>query len=520
MKIIALACGLFAALALSAQEPVLELKLSGERPLEMPELKPYQLRAAASATAPGTITSVVFHLNGTDQPAMLVNGEYQAWWTPTGHGPAQISATATASDGGTATATVDVEVVNSATTQTVTTFNGAVINFDGSGASQWYYGNYVLPQSLGAYENITAHLTITCPNVAGGCDDWDRLAWVQAKAPNGEWVEIIRYITPYGRACNHQIDATDFASLLQGNTELRMYIETWGTGGWQIGLDLAYQAGIPDYAYTTVQTVWQGNYNFGDPANLQPVPTVSINTTGNIEAAKLRMATTGHGWGPNNTANAAEFYQADHQVVANGHVFNQELWSICNPNPDGCQPQSGTWQYNRAGWCPGSISRPYMYDLTPYLGTDGEVQLSYIFEPGYQDFCHPNNPNCISGSTCPDCNDGYNPYYRVSAYVIAQANEPFQLGIGNGPSAVPAPTLTLSPNPARGQFKLHVDRELGPNTVTVHDASGRTLRTWSFQSSDQLARYLFGTGALGAGTYFVKVQNRETHAVAVLVATE
>lgn len=519
MKIIALASGLCAAMSLTAQTPELEMKLSGERPLEMPGLMPYLLHASASATAPDTISSVVFHVDGMDLPARKVNGAYQAFWTPAQYGLAQVSATATAGDGSTASAAADVMVVNSATTQTVATFDGAVINFDGSGESQWHYGTFVLPQSVGAYEYITAHLVISCPSVAGGCDDWDRLAWIQAKAPNGEWVEIIRYITPYGKPCNHQIDVTDFASLLQGHTELRMYIETWGTGGWKIDLDLAYQSGTPDYAYTTVQTAWQGNYNFGDPINLQPVPTVSINTTDAIDAAKLRMTTTGHGWGPNNTGNAAEFYQADHQIMANTHAFDQQLWTICNPNPDGCQPQFGTWQYNRAGWCPGSISRPYEYDLTPYLD-QGVVQLSYIFQPTYRDFCHPNNPNCVSGATCPDCNDGYNPYYRVAAYVIAQSNTPIQLGMGHAPATLRPATLTLSPNPTRGQFRLHLDREMGPNTVTVHDASGRTLRTWLFQSSDQAGQHLFGTGSLGSGTYFVKMQGRETHAVAVLVATE
>lgn len=99
--------------------------------------------------------------------------------------------------------------------------------------------------------------------------------------------------------------------------------------------------------------------------------------------------------------------------------FPQDLWTTCNPNPDGCQPQSGTWTYSRAGWCPGSISAPYNYDLTPLLTSDG-FDLSYIFQTNYQDNCHPNNPNCVSGVTCPDCNDGYNPYYRVSSYAISR----------------------------------------------------------------------------------------------------
>jgi hypothetical protein len=58
-----------------------------------------------------------------------------------------------------------------------------------------------------------ANLTVGCPSIPNGCDDWDRLAYIDIKGPDGNWVQIIRYITPYGVACNHDIDLTDYASL-------------------------------------------------------------------------------------------------------------------------------------------------------------------------------------------------------------------------------------------------------------------------------------------------------------------
>lgn len=508
----------FSVLDLSTYDPVVSTKLTDAYPIEMPALHAYALYASASIDEPGfnSITAVVFNVDGTDIPADTVHGAWLAWWTPAAYGTHAVTVTATASNGNSATENLNVNVVNTAADQTVNTFNNAVINFDGSGSSQWYTGSYTLPQSVGAYEQITAHLTVSCPSVAGGCDDWDRLAYVEAKAPNGDWVEIIRYITPYGVPCNHYLDVTDFASLLQGNTEIRMYIETWGTGGWKLNLDFIYGAGMPEYLYSTVQKAWHGNFNFGDPANLQPVDTVTLDP-GAAQSASLRLVTTGHGWGQNNTGNAAEFYHAIHHVKVNGtNDFPQDLWTGCNPNPDGCSPQNGTWQYTRAGWCPGSISAPYTYDLSALL--DGNpLTLSYIFQTTYVDQCHPNNPNCVSGQTCPDCNDGYNPYYRVGGYLISRSNTPINVGISSPSVDGQANAVSISPNPGDGRFALQLQRDMGECVVTIHNVTGETLKTWFFGSKAQLDAYHFDISKLAQGTYFVKVQGEKAQVAGKVV---
>lgn len=501
----------FNVLDLSTYDPVVSMKLTEDHPLQMPELHAYALYAAASIDEPdfNSISSVVFHVDDMDLSAELQNGAYMAWWTPDGFGTHAISVTATANNGNSATEALNIEVVNTGSDQSATTFDAAVIDM-GTIGSQWYMGSYTLPQSVGMYDRIIAQLNVSCPSVPGGCDDWDRLAWVEAKAPNGQWVEIIRYITPYGRACNHSIDVTDFASILQGNTEIRMYIETWGTGGWKLDLDFTYEAGTPEFLYSSVQEVWHGNYNFGDPTNLQPLDTVQLGPGTGTSNASIRLVTTGHGWGSNNTSNAAEFYHANHHVLVNGtHSFTQDLWTDCNPNPDGCSPQNGTWQYDRAGWCPGSIAAPFEYDVTPYLSEE-PFALSYIFQESYMDLCNPGNPNCISGTTCADCNDGYNPYYRVGCYLISRSNAPIALGVSTLEEQAQENGITISPNPGDGHFAIHLQRDLGRSVVTVHDISGKTLKTWFFNSKDQLANHGFDISKLTQGTYFVKVQNEHT----------
>lgn len=509
----------FDVLDLSTYDPMVSTKLTEAYPIEMPALYPYALYAEASIAEPdfNSITGVVFNVDGTDIPAQLQNGAWQAWWTPDTYGTHAVTVTATASNGNSTNASLSVNVVNTAGTQEVATFNGDVVNFDGSGASRWFYGSYTLPQSVGAYDQILAHLSVSCPNVSGGCDDWDRLAYVEAKAPNGQWVELIRYITPYGVPCDHTLDVTDFASILQGNTEIRMFIDTWGSGGWQLDLDLTYQAGTPTYLYSMVQEAWHGSYNFGDPTNLQPLDTVTIDPGWSAVSASLRLVTSGHGWGGNNTGNAAEFYHALHHIDVNGaFTFQQDLWTDCNPNPDGCSPQSGTWQYSRAGWCPGSIAAPYAYDLSPYLG-QGPITLSYIFQENYVDACNPGNPDCISGQTCPDCNDGYNPFYRVGCYVISHGNAPITTALSAPLAKEPENALTISPNPSNGHFALHLRHNMGKCVVTLHDITGQTQKTWFFTSDAQLESYRFNIATLAKGTYFLKVHNADTQLAGSLV---
>ncbi|HEY0978134.1 MAG TPA: peptide-N-glycosidase F-related protein [Flavobacteriales bacterium] len=509
MRRLSFLTGLLLSCSLLAQDPVITLRLTDAFPVEMPQLRAYAVYAKADIEEPATITSVTINVDGNELPTELVNGAYEAWWTPTAYGPHTVSVNAVADNGNSADTTVDVEVTDAIADRTVATFDQAVIDW-GTLGSQWYTNSYTLPQSVGAYDRIVANFAVSCPSVPGGCDDWDRLAHIEVKAPNGEWVEMIRYITPYGRACNHSIDVTDFASLLQGNVEVRMFIDTWGSGGWKLDLDLTYEAGTPGFLYSTLQTVWRANYNFGDPTNPQPVSTVTVGPGVNAENVGLRLVTTGHGWGNNNTGNAAEFYHAVHHVLVNGESFTQDLWRDCNPNPDGCSPQNGTWQYDRAGWCPGAIALPYEYDLTPLLA-QAPFECTYEFQTTYVDQCHPNNPACVSGTTCPDCNDGYNPYYPVSCYLVSRGNNPVSLGIE--PTREIAPRLTVAPNPTEGRFTLQLDRDMGRCVVTVHDVSGTTLRTWFFSDEAAMRAHPFDIGKLSAGTYFIKVMGQRTQAV-------
>ena len=121
------------------------------------------------------------------------------------------------------------------------------------------------------------------------------------------------------------------------------------------------------------------------------------------------------------SSTAAEFYEATHHIWVNGtQTFEQHNWYDCNPNPDGCQPQNGTWYHNRDGWCPGAIAQWFDYDLTPYI-SQGSIDMDYVFYENYVDYCHPNHPACVTGVICADAPlDGTVEIFDMSGRMLDQ----------------------------------------------------------------------------------------------------
>ncbi len=488
--------------------PELTTRLTEDYPIEMPTLKAYPIYMNVSVEAPDTISEVIINIDGTEYQAVADTGFYYYLWTPDTYGNHQIVMTAKTTNGDQTSITRNIIVASTASTQMIRSLEDVVIEFTGEN-NRWYYGTYTFPQFVGAYNEIDAFLDVACPSIPGGCDDWDRWAFIDIKAPDGNWIQLIRYITPYGVACSHELNVTDYMSLLQGEVEMRVFIDTWGTGGWQLTLDTSYAAGSPEYTYSNVVEIWDGDYPFGDMNNLQPVETFNVEIPEGVQASHLRVSNTGHNWGGNNSGNAAEFFNATHYIDINGtQTFTQNLWNVCNPNPDNCTGQKGTWQYNRAGWCPGAISPPSIYDLTSYVGST--IDLDYRFHPSYKDFCHPSNPNCISGQTCADCNDGSNPIYYVDTHIINQSNNPLVYGNTLGIKSIDNTQvydLTIYPNPSKGVFKIKTAFPESTSRMTINTVEGKSVKAYYFKSASQLNDYSFDISNLSKGVYFINIEN-------------
>lgn len=486
----------------------LTTRLTEAYPVEMPVLKSYPVYMNAEVEAPDSILDVTITINGTEYPAEADTGFYYYLWMPDNFGTHEIIMTAKSVEGEEISLTRNITVTNSVSSQVVRSLEDVVIEFTGVN-DRWYYGTHTFPQSVGAYNDINALLDVACPAIAGGCDDWDRWAFIDVKAPDGNWIQLIRYITPYGVACNHELNVTDYMSLLQGEVELRVFIDTWGTGGWQLTLDTNYTAGTPEYAYSNVVEIWDDSYPFGDMANLEPVETFNIEIPAEVESSHLRVSNTGHNWGGNNTGNAAEFYNATHYIDVNGtQTFTQHLWNQCNPNPDSCTGQRGTWQHNRAGWCPGAISPPHIYDLNPYIGTT--IDLDYRFHPSYKDYCHPNNPNCVTGQTCNDCDDPSNPVYYVDTHIINRSNNPMVYGNTLGIKNIDNTQIydiTVYPNPSSGIFKIKTEFPESTTRMSINTVEGKVVKSYYFESTTELKNYSFDVSNLDKGIYFLNIEN-------------
>ena len=389
-----------------------------------------------------SISGVNFNINGglniIAKPA--ANGYYVGYWTPPAFGNYTLNATVTSSGGVSTNKSVNFTVISDSSAisfKIMDTLYFANVN------AQTLDTTIVFPSFTGVYPKITAILKYDCP--PEGCEPWDLRSYVNIRGANGDWVELIRYITPYATACGDSLDITDFASQLQGKIDVKANFPAKS----KLTITLIYTPGTPTYKYTWMDKLWLGSYAFGTWSTggvaVQPVEIrqLALSDT-SIKAAFFRVMASGHG-GPNNTNNAAEFYSSTHHFKINGTTaFSQALWRNCNPNPTGCMPQSGTWQYARAGWCPGSIPMVWRYDVSSRIGNN--VSLMYEFDPSYVDLCSAVNPNCVSGTTCTDCFDTSNPsIYLAGELVTYYGGVPADMAV---PDIKDYFELSVFPNPS------------------------------------------------------------------------
>jgi hypothetical protein len=123
------------------------------------------------------------------------NGYYTAWWLPASYGNQTITIVAENNFGASTSQNINIKFVEPANDVEVIAAEGVWLNT----AVASVVVESELPSFLGSFDQITAHLEVTCP--PGGCGAWDRLASIDVKGHDGKWFEIIRYITPYGVAC-------------------------------------------------------------------------------------------------------------------------------------------------------------------------------------------------------------------------------------------------------------------------------------------------------------------------------
>jgi hypothetical protein len=275
----------------------------------------------------------------------------------------------------------------------------------------------------GLFSNITLTWKLSCP--PAGCDPWDRIAELHIVQTDGQGsqqtVEVARLITPYGVGATWSYDVTDLAPILTGPQTFRLFVDTW-VDGWMADISLQYTGGIPTNIPVAVTNLWRnGDAVYGDPS--QPIAAQfppQTATRAENEKLELRAIVTGHGQG--NFENCSEFCEVTHTVDVGSTPFALGLWRTdCAQNP--VSNQQGTWQYDRAGWCPGADVRPFIFDVTSAVpaGTTTPVTISF---QDYTNSCRPDAGmttcnTCASGTDCNYNSDGHTePFYDTTVELV------------------------------------------------------------------------------------------------------
>ena len=140
-------------------------------------------------------------------------------------------------------------------------------------------------------------------------------------------------------------------------------------------------------------------------------------------------------------------------------------------------PQGGTWQFDRAGWCPGDKAEPWTVDLSDWIipGFTHDVVLE--LQP-YENWCRPNNPDCVDGAGCT-C-DGH-AFYKLESQVVFYRVP--NVSAAQDGSYVPGKLHLVGnhPNPFNPStsIKYHL-ADPGHVSITVFDAQGNQVRQVDF----------------------------------------
>jgi hypothetical protein len=199
-------------------------------------------------------------------------------------------------------------------------------------------------------------------------------------------------------------------------------------GGWVAGVSFAMTGGLPAKAPVVVLPVWTWKTTSKEPTQIvygdarfpigQSLPPQTLSLPAGPTSWGLRSYVTGHGQA--NLENCAEFCPKNHSWTVGGAAATQAVWRTDCAN----YPSSGTYQYSRAGWCPGADVVPWDADVTAHVAAGSNATFTYGVD-AYVNTCNGDAPD---GGLCSGCPSGvscaYNggshtqPFFYVSSLLV------------------------------------------------------------------------------------------------------
>jgi hypothetical protein len=164
---------------------------------------------------------------------------------------------------------------------------------------------------------------------------------------------------------------------------------------------------------------------------------------------------------------------------------------------------------------------PWDVDVTSSVTPGASAVLDYNIQP-YENFCRPNNPGCISGLTCPDCEYNFTghtePHYTINTQLIFYRERAVS-AVDAGQVMDAGDGLRLErnyPNPFNPTTTFHYSVDLPAEvTIAIYSAMGRIVReirrehatpgrfqyTWDGRDGDG--------ERMPSGVYFYEVQSQD-----------
>ncbi len=222
-------------------------------------------------------------------------------------------------------------------------------------------------------------------------DPWDKAGSFYLVTPEGDRVEIVKFVTGFKGNTQHQCDVTDLAPFLKPGAEVEFggFIDTWVEDGWRFSAALRFEdaeSRHPDWAHAVVPM--DDDWRSTEPRSFKVV------VPGKMSRVWLTYLVSGHHHEDN--GNSDEFHQRRHHIAVDG----REVWTGVPWRTDGHQyrhlnPTSGRWDGNgdgdtddpypvdrwssdfpRSNWVPGQDVEPIRIDLSEPLGGAGEHTLT------------------------------------------------------------------------------------------------------------------------------------------------
>lgn len=224
-------------------------------------------------------------------------------------------------------------------------------------------------------------------NQTGWCGDWDYDVHVQAINANDKKVELGRLITPYANhnfprtplewKQSYYFDVTDYYTFLKDDMTLRIFYAGY-SGGFTGTTKLHFIEGPRHRDVLDYEVLYLDSYAYGDTNNPinDALDDKTLTAATDIDHGEVRVIITGHGG--DNTQNCAEFCSKYYEMTIADSVHKFQIWrDDCGSNF--LYPQSGTWVFDRANWCPGDQVEPVIHPFGA-LNANDNLAISMNFQ--------------------------------------------------------------------------------------------------------------------------------------------